>query len=81
MADSEEVFICSPIGLNNLIVVVRRESFSEKFRENPVPVSAEGMARSEVVFLEFLAIQNGNCHRILVLFTQIEIDFFKTQCR
>ena len=62
VADSEEVFIRRPVGFENFIVVVRREPVGQKFGENLIAVSAERMSGSEIVFLKFLAIQNGNCH-------------------
>jgi hypothetical protein len=62
VADSKEILIGGPVGLNNFIIVVRGKPLGEKFGENLIAVAAERMPWSEVVFLEFLAIQNGNCH-------------------
>ena len=62
VADSQQVFICRPIGFDNLIVAVRIEFFGKLFGENLIAVSPEGMPGSEVIFLEFIAINNGNSH-------------------
>jgi len=62
VANSEEVFFRSPVGFENFIVAVRREPVGQKFGENLIPVSAERMTGSEIVFLKFLAIQYGNGH-------------------